>query len=201
MLSYGLYFQAAYIMLDRFFCYFLFLSFLIAKVNTPMAFAVTTPDFPACSNPTDILKVEHNEGTHGVAGSTAEYKGKDSVYNVNDTQVLQCLCTEDGEGIQTNWWKISSLNDSEIQTLKNRGWYYVPNGALWGLDSAPYMAYNSRYACKGGVGGGEVLGSSTKDILGLAATGNKAMFYSLFGISIGLIFLLLGFLLLRREKK
>jgi len=182
-------------MLNRFFIV-LSLFFLFSfKINVTSVFAVTTPDFPACTNPTGILRVEHNQGMHGVAGSTAEYKGKDSVYNLNDTQVLQCLCTEDGEGIQTNWWKISSLSDSDIQTLKNLGWYYVPNGHLWGLDNAPYMAKNGEYECSGssgGIGGGEVLG--------LATTGDNALFYGLFGIATGLIFLFLGFLFLRTKK-
>lgn len=179
-------------MSTRFFIIFSLLFLLITKFNTPNVLAVTTPDFPACTSPIGTLRVEHNQGTHGVAGSTAEYKGKDSVYNVNDTQVLQCLCTEDGEGIQTNWWKVSSLNDSDIQTLKNQGWYYVENGDLWGLDNTQYMAKNSEYECHGGIGGGEVLG--------LATTGDKALFYSLFGIGVGLVFLLLGFLFLRKRN-
>ena len=157
-------------------------------------FAVTTPDFPACTNPAGTLRVENN-GTHGVVGNSAEYKGKDSVYTVNDAQVLQCLCTEDSEGIQTNWWKISSLSDSDIQTLKNQGWHYVANGALWGLDNAAYMAKNSDYEC----GGGSVLGEATQDILGLAATGNvDRLFYGLIGF--GGMLLLLG-LLMQRAKK
>lgn len=178
-------------MLSRFFIIFSVLFLLAANFKTPKAFAVTTPDFPACTNPTGNLKVQYNEGTHGVIGNSAEFKGKDSVYNVNDSQVLQCLCTEDEQGIQTNWWKISSLNDAEIQTLKNLGWYYVPNGTLWGLDNAAYMAKNSDYECGGGIGGGEVLG--------LATTGNVARwFYALIGI--GSVLLFLGFLLHRKRN-
>ena len=186
-------------MLNGFFIIFSVLFLLVANFNTPKAFAVTTPDFPACTNPAGSLKVQYNEGTHGVVGNTSEFKGKDSVYNVNDSQVLQCLCTSDGQGIQTNWWKISSLNDSDIQILKNKGWYFVPNGSLWGLDNAPYMAINKSYTCVGGIGGGDVLGlAATKS--DLATTGDKALFYSLFGIGIGSIFLLLGLLLLRVRK-
>ena len=161
--------------------------------------AVNTPDFPVCSAPLGTLKVQYNEGTHGVVGNSSEFKGKDTVYTINEGQTLQCLCTSDGQGIQTNWWKISSLNDSEIQVLKNSGWYYVPNGSLWGLDNAPYMAKNNEYECRGGsVGGGSVLGASNQDILGLATTGDKALFYSFLGI--GSMFLLLGFFLLRKRK-
>lgn len=175
----------------RFFIIVLSLFVIAAKVNVPNAFAVTTPDFPACSAPSGTLKVQYNEGTHGIVGNSSEFKGKDTVYTVNETQTLQCLCTSDGQGIQTNWWKITSLNDSDIQILKNQGWYFVPNGALWGLDNAAYMAKNSDYECGGGIGGGEVLG--------LATTGNVArLFYVLIGI--GAMFLLLGFLLHRKRN-
>lgn len=195
MVCYGLYNNSALrFMLNRFFIVFSFLILLIATVNTPSVLAVAAPDFPVCTNPAGTLRVE-NDGIHGIAGSTAEYKGKDTVYTVNNTQVLQCLCTDDGEGIQTNWWKASSLNDSDIQTLKNQGWNYIANGALWGLDSAPYMAKNNEYECSeksGGIGGGKVLG--------LAVTGDKALFYSLFGMGIGSLFLLLGILLLLHRK-
>lgn len=190
-------------MLNRFFIFFSVLFLLATNSNVPSAFAVTPPDFPACNNPSGTtLRVEYNDGIHGLVGSTAEYRGKDSVYNINTNsdQVLQCLCTDQDEGIQTNWWKVASLDDSEIQILKNQGWHYIANGALWGLDSAAYMAYNSRYTCRDGVGGGEVLGSSIKDILGLAATGGKGLLYSTLGIGIGSLFLLLGFFLLRKDK-
>lgn len=178
-------------MFRRFFVIFLAHFVIVAAVNVPNVFAVTSPDFPACTNPQGSIRSSYNDGVHGVVGNSAEFKGKDSVYNVNDSQVLQCLCTDDELGIQTNWWKISSLNDSEIQALKNLGWYYVPNGALWGLDNAAYMAKNSDYACGGGIGGGEVLG--------LAITGNVARwFYALIGI--GSILLFLGFILHRKRN-
>lgn len=154
----------------------------MVKISAPNVFAITTPDFPTCTNPEGSLRVQYNEGTHGVVGKSSEFRGKDSVYTVNDSQVLQCLCTDDGQGIQTNWWKISSLTDSQVQTLKNLGWYLVPNGASWGLDSAQYMAKNSNYSCKDGVGGG--------DVLGLASTGNSAFIFGVF-IS-GLVLLLSG---------
>ena len=177
--------------------FILTLSFfiIIVLVNVQSVFAITPPDFPACNNPPDSIRAEHNDGLHGVAGNVSEYRGKDTVYNVNGGHFLQCLCTEDNEGIQTNWWKISSLSDTDVQVLKNQGWYYIVDGALWGLDNVPYMAKNNEYACReslSGIGGG--------DVLGLASTGNKTLFYSVLGISIGLMFLLLGFFLLRKGK-
>lgn len=163
--------------------------------GAPSAFAVTPPDFPVCSAPTGSIRVQHDNGTHGVIGNSAEFKGKDTVYNVNDNQVLQCLCTDSGDGIQTNWWKIPGLSDSEVQVLKNQGWYYVANGSLWGLDSAPYMAINNSYTCVGGLGG-----IGVGDVLSLAATGNKAVFYSLIIVGVGSILLIFG-LLMRRSKR
>ena len=189
-------------MLNRFFIVF-FVPFLFSVIiNVPSAFAATPPDFPACTNPQGPIRSQYNNGVHGVVGNSAEFKGKDTVYTVNENQVLQCLCTDDGQGIQTNWWKISSLNDSEIQVLKNSGWYYVPNGALWGLDNAPYMAKNNSYTCKGdlgGIGGGDVLGLATTKS-DLAATGNKAALYSLIIVGLGSILLIFG-LLKRRVKR
>ena len=65
----------------------------IFTVSVQSAFAaVSAPDFPACSAPTGSLKVQYNDGTHGVIGNSAEFKGKDTVYSVNQNQVLQCLC-------------------------------------------------------------------------------------------------------------
>ena len=181
-------------MLSRFFIVLTVFLFILT-VSVQNASAVTTPDFPACNNPPDSIRAEHNDGVHGVAGNVSEYRGKDTVYNVNGGNFLQCLCTEDGEGIQTNWWKISSLSDTDVQVLKNQGWHYIVDGALWGLDNAPYMAKNNEYACReslSGIGGG--------DVLGLATTGNKALLYSLIIIGAGSILLLIG-LLMRRVKR
>jgi len=165
---------------------------LLSEITAGSVSAVNIPEFPSCNNPPESVRAYHQDGLHGVVGNVSEYRGKDSVYNVNGGHFLQCLCTEDGEGIQTNWWKISSLSDTEVQVLKNQGWYYIVDGQLWGLDNAPYMAKNNEYACRessGAVAGGEVLG--------LAITGDKVQLYSLFGIGIGLIFLLLGILRVR----
>ena len=63
------------------------------------------------------------------------------------------------------------------------------------------MARNSDYECGeglGGVGGREALGLGTTKS-DLVTAGNKALFYSIFGIGIGSMFLLLG--LLRRRAK
>lgn len=155
-------------------------------ISTAQASAQTVPSFPSCINPQGSLKVSYSEGTHGIVGRSESYTGSDAVYRLNEDTLTQCFCADDGSGIQTNWWKASSLSENEIQTLRNQGWYYVPNGGLWGLSADPYLAQNSSYTCRGGIGGGDILGSELDigSILGLAATGNIGTLYILAGVAI-----------------
>ena|SRR3990167_10055253 len=145
------------------------------------AFAQTTPSFPSCDSPTGILKVEYNSGTHGIAGNTGQYKGSDKVYTLSDTTLAQCFCSENGEGIQTNWWKVSSLTEDELNILRRSGWDYIPNGALWGLENAPYMAKSSDYACEGRLGG---ISTSQGDVLGIADTGENLILFSMAAVTV-----------------
>ncbi len=173
------------------------------------AFAVTTPSFPACANPQGSIKVSYSEGTHGIVGSGQTYTGKDTVYTLTDTTTTQCFCGADGNGIQTNWWKASSLTENEIEILKSEGWHYIPTGSLWGLAVDPYLAKNISYRCladsSSSTTNGSVQGSSTTqdldtgtgggEVLGLAATGDSALVYGSF--LLGALFLIVG---LRRLK-
>lgn len=195
------------------------LTIFALVIGSVDVFAVNTPNFPTCSNPQGTIKVSYNEGTHGIAGDTKEYTGSDTVYQLDSNNLQQCFCSENGQGIQTNWWKISSLDQEQIQLLKNSGWVYIPNGALWGLDETPYMAKNSEYACENGNNGGNTggsggdglsdgLGCATHDcsnqvqqqgeVLGLAFTGNSLSFYG--SAILGIIFLSLGFYLYKKSR-
>lgn len=189
--------------MSKIFSLFLVFSMLISFAKP--AFAVTIPSFPACANPQGSLKVSYSEGVHGIVGSGATYTGKDTVYTLSDDTVTQCFCGADGNGIQTNWWKASSLSESEINILKADGWHYVPTGSVWGLAVDPYVAKNVSYNClqntsttstsnsstsDNGVGGGEVLGESSGEVLGLAATGDSILVYLSF--ILGLILTYLG---------
>ncbi|MBI3981066.1 hypothetical protein HY345_03650 [Candidatus Microgenomates bacterium] len=175
---------------------FLFLSLFL--ITPSPAWALTIPSFPSCESPQGTLKVFYTSGTHGIVGSTASYIGSDKVYILNDLTLTQCFCPDNGngsQGIQTNWWKVSSLSESEINSLKNQGWIYIPDGSLWGLDKAPYLAQNTNFSCKGGIGGGEVLGvQKLGKVLGLAATGDSVFVLSIF--TAGFTSLLLGVILL-----
>jgi hypothetical protein len=183
----------------------IFFTIFYFFVASPV-YAISTPTFPSCVSPQGSIKVSYSSGTHGIVGSGETYTGTDAVYTLTQDTLTQCFCSSTGEGIQTNWWKASSLSESEVNVLKSLGWIYVPAGQLWGLEVAPYVALNSKYSClpgsssntssgdsnRGhgdGTGGGEVLGVDTGDILGLAATGNIYLVYLSFVLGFGLTFI------------
>lgn len=176
-----------------------FLVVLILFIfSAKTAGAVSVPSFPTCSNPSGVVKVKYDSGVHGIAGDSGEYRGSDIVYQVTDTTLLQCFCAEDGAGIQSNWWKASSLTQSEIDTLKTQGWVFIPSGSDWGLDPAPYMVKNADYSCKAN-GGGQVSSTSAStsssggQVLGLASTGDVITLYLVGGL--GVLSLALSFLI------
>lgn len=121
------------------------LAFAAGAASSVSAYSI--PDFPACSNPSGTVRASYASGTHGIVGSYATYTGSDVVYSLGGGNLLQCFCSVDGSGIQTNWWKASSLNQEEIQTLINLGWHFVPDGTAWGLDEGYYLAKNANYSC------------------------------------------------------
>ncbi len=166
-------------------------------------YAVTISTFPSCLNPQGEVKVV-NEGTHGIPGDPNAYTGHDVVYYLTEDTVLQCLCPENGKGIQTNWWRVPHLAQQEIDSLVQQGWIYIPNGTAWGLEDDPYLAQNIPFSCiggkggggnggsssggggspssssSGGQGGGEITSQAVSHVLGLASTGNSSTLYILF---------------------
>lgn len=122
-------------------------------MNTKAVSAYEVPSFPSCTNPSGDIKVEYVSGQHAIVGQQTLREGSDAVYAIFDGNVLQCFCPENGEGIQTNWWKIDSLSQNDINSLKNQGWNYIPSGRDWGLESDPYLAKNENYNCKPNGGG------------------------------------------------
>lgn len=163
-------------------------------IGASPAYGVNVPTFPSCSNPSGTLQVNYAGGTHGIVGSGATYTGSDAVYSTGNDTLIQCFCPDSpGNGIQTNWWKAASLSQEDIDVLKNQGWNYVPNGSLWGLENVPYVAKNSDYSCKGGVGGVAV-----EQALGLASMGDSMLVYGLAGAGVLLVFL--GFVLRRTSN-
>ncbi len=199
----------------------LLLIVVLLSVSTKPALAVNTPNFPVCSNPQGTVKVAYETGIHGVPGDSNTYSGKDVVYNVGQDLTTQCLCTVNGGGIQTNWWKVSSLDPEQKQVLLSQGWILIPDGSAWGLEKGEYLAQNSSFACGTTTttsGGGDgrsdglgcashpcntttqsVLGSMTKAVLGLANTGN-ALFIAFVLLS-GFTLLTSGVIISNRKNK
>lgn len=191
--------------------FILIISFWFAAFSKAEAYQI--PQFTSCVNPSGQIKVNYDNGTHGIVGSSAAYVGKDAVYFLSGDALTQCFCSSEGKGIQTNWWKVSSLTEGEINSLKSQGWNFVPNGALWGLEQAPYLAFNSEYICRSSQGftpttdisgpggsGGSIAGISAGvgRVLGLATTGNTKFLYSVLLISITSF--LLGLFFKKRTK-
>src|SRR3989344_2848335 len=196
------------------------LYFVLSVFVASKALAVTIPSFPSCLNIQGELIVSYTTGTHGIPGDSATYTGSDSVYKLTEDTLTQCFCSVNGDGIQTNWWKVSSLSDNEITDLKNQNWIFILNGSLWGLDDAPYMAKNSNFSCQttsptptptssssssssgsssssssssSSGSSGSVQAASTGSVgqvLGLATTGNILTIYTL--LIVGITFILLG---------
>jgi len=144
------------------------------------------PNFPSCLSPQGNLKVSYDSGIHGIVGQSGEFSGTDQVYTVSDTTLIQCFCASSGAGIQTDWWKMNSLSQDQIDQLVKLDWVYIPDGSAWGLESTAYLAKNSNYNCLpattsggGGVGGGStpVCDSAkpgTPNLLSVVRTGSTA---------------------------
>ena len=175
--------------------------FMLSATTTS---AQVAPDFPSCSNPQGQLVVSYSQGEHAIPGESSMRQGSDDVFDLGSGNYLQCFCAENGEGVQTNWWKINGLDQNQINTQTKLGWHFIPNGANWGLDQSAYLAQNLEYSCGGGstniptptpteqpqVRGvsGEQTSDSESDffgsILGLADTGagQRGIFLTLLGI-------------------
>ncbi|HRN70411.1 MAG TPA: hypothetical protein PLS49_04445 [Candidatus Woesebacteria bacterium] len=132
----------------------IFLFFIVFIVTAYSVNAVTIPTFPSCLNPQGELKVQYSNGTHGVPGDTTTYVGHDTVYKLTENTFTQCLCPQNGNAIQTNWWNVKNVEQEEIDSLVSQGWIFVPSGSVWGLEEDPYLAKNMKYSCIGGKGGG-----------------------------------------------
>jgi len=85
--------------------------------------------------------------SHGVVGYTGTaFSGTDTIYHMSNGNVLQCLCTTNGQGYQTKWIQASLFSESDISKLQTEGWEYFADAGSWGL-SGSYVAKTSQYAC------------------------------------------------------
>lgn len=101
-----------------------------------------TPFFPKCSPSRGDVVASYPFGVHGIPGDPATYVGSDKVYALGSNNYLQCFCPETGvNGIQVNWLATNNLTADQMQFYMNFGWYYIPNGANWGLAQEPYLTH------------------------------------------------------------
>lgn len=172
---------------------------LIVSLLMPLsALAIDIPVFPACSNPSGTKIVDVGTGIHGIVGDQNTYKGSDKVYVLPEGNFMQCFCSENGNGIQTNWWRFASITEEQRNILRNLGWIYVPSGDPWGLGDSEYFAQNAGFSCGAGAGGGSSSGSSIAgQVLGLAFTGDISYVYAFVGT--GMLLATLGFILSRNK--
>ena len=108
---------------------------------------IDIPSFPNCPTPGGTLLVSYPDGTHGIPGDSGTYTGSDSVFSINSNQNVQCYCATNGSGIQTNWWKLTSITQKDLDTMRNLGWIFIPDGSVWGLDPVAYLAKNDQINC------------------------------------------------------
>src|SRR5258705_13367062 len=90
---------------------------LLQQLVATQVYALTIPQFPSCVNPQGTVLASYDSGAHGVIGNANSFNGSDKVFTISDTTVMQCLCPENGDGIQTNWVKASSFSDDDIKIL------------------------------------------------------------------------------------
>lgn len=187
---------------------------ILLTVSTRQAYAMAVPNFGSCLNPQVAASQVNTGANHGVAGQSSAYSGTDTIYSLQDGNVLQCLCPVEGSGIETEWMKISGISQEELNSFQSQGWIYIPTGAAWGLEDVPYLAKNSDYSCKGsnqstssnsnsgnnGQSTATVVSASTQQgVLGLASTGTALPIYAL--IFAGFVSLFLGVFLSRSNRK
>jgi len=181
------------------------ISTLISLISPTNAFAIDIISFPVCSNPQGELKVSYAEGNHAIVGDRNTHQGSDNVYDLGKGNFMQCYCSDDGSGIQTNWLKIADIADKEIDSYVKLGWIFVPDGAVWGLNGGAYLAKNSTLSCgsiqstptptsipstSSGVGGviTETAASTSSDpapVLGLANSGTakEIAYFTIVGLA------------------
>jgi len=112
-----------------------------------IAAAWYAPEFPSCTSFSTNGDWSTGVGNHHIPGQEATIFGKDDVYYVQNGNFVQCLCPPNGQGVQTNWWNISGMGQSEIDNKwKPAGWYHE-QGSNWNLMNYPYLAKNTSYQC------------------------------------------------------
>ena len=172
----------------------LFFSSIFILLSSSPILALEEPKFTLCANPSGQIQVSWQEGVHGIVGRSQTYLGEDTVYRLSETTLTQCFCSDEGVGIQTDWWELP-LEGNELPSEAS-GWIYVPDGSVWGLAETSYFARNTDYTCLPESqlqNQSEILGESGRggEVLGLAATGGTLDLILIFTFGLWLILLAL----------
>ena len=117
----------------------LFMSYVLPAYADPI------PTFGSCLNP-QWNQTQVNYGSNNGVVNVGTFSGTDIIYSSNGN-VLQCFCSGQGEGYQTNWLKASNYSNSQIEYLSAQGWSYIPDASAWGLGDNAYLAQNTTYSC------------------------------------------------------
>ncbi|MEK7571576.1 MAG: hypothetical protein AAB553_04845 [Patescibacteria group bacterium] len=178
----------------------------VVFLSAATAASASEPNFGSCLNPQWSVDQVNNSSNaqHGVI-NIGTFAGIDTIYK-SGANVLQCLCTPEGKGYQTNWMNVKDLSETDIKVYQNQGWIYLTTGASYGLEDSAYLAKNSEYSCKectptptpeSKVAGDSATNTGTA-ITTLAKTGNMAVIAGFF--IAGAVFLALGFLFKKFSK-
>lgn len=179
---------------------------LFMALSATSASAYSVPDFGTCLNPQVSASQENTGSNHGVVGYTNQaFSGTDKIYSLADGNVMQCLCTNDGKGYQTNWLKATNISESDRKVLESKGWEYFADAGSWGLSGA-YLAKTNTYECVACTPTPTTTPGPTAtptptakgEVLGLAPTGNITFIYGL--IVAGATALIAGIILRRFSK-
>ena len=115
----------------------------VSTVNIE-AQAQTPAVFPLCESQTeDGDRAHYDTGLHQIAGDGL-LEGRDDVYSLGNSAYLQCFCSPEGVGIQTNWTPDEAGSEP---------------GLKWGLDDINYSYENINYYC------GSVIPTTTPAII------------------------------------
>jgi hypothetical protein len=125
-------------------------SFFVPQSTSTVEAEFSVPSFPSCVTYSGTIQAKYDHGMHAIVGNPTNQEGSDVVYDLGSANYLQCFCpleSVSNDGIQTDWLAAGSLDDATISELMNQGWYYIGAGQDWGLDSMPFLAKNSNFAC------------------------------------------------------
>lgn len=105
---------------------------------------INAPFFPKCLPSRGTVVANYSTGPHSIPNDPVTHFGADIVYDLGNSNFLQCFCPDTGDtvGVQTDWLAAGNLPQDQIDNLLSRGWFFIFNGKDWGLTEQPYLTLN-----------------------------------------------------------